>query len=117
MIVTDCSRYNLWPSLHLRSPFGPTIEWRKHQSPWLWTELFEDAGFVMKDLRWSPSYPLGALTANVLVSFLTLSHFVLRFSRSKPSFSRELNGERQSVAEPALEPVAYAQEPVNVKSL
>lgn len=81
VIIADCSRYNLWPNFSLKSPFCPTIEWEKHQSPRLWTELFEDAGFVLRDLRWAPCYPLGMLTANALFAYVTISEFVLRFTK------------------------------------
>lgn len=88
VVVTDCSRYNLWRSLNLKSPFCPMIEWRKHQSPKIWTKVFESAGFELRDLRWSPLYPLGRLTANFLVSYITVSHFVLRFRSGSTSLSR-----------------------------
>jgi cyclopropane fatty-acyl-phospholipid synthase-like methyltransferase len=87
VIVADCSRWNLWPSLRLKSPFCPSIEWQKHQSPRVWTQLFVDVGFALRDLRWTPLYPFGPITSNFLVSYITISHFVLRFC--KVSFRRD----------------------------
>lgn len=80
LIVADCARSNLWGRLGLRSPFAPTIAWHKHQDPPVWKELFESSGFRLRDVRWSPLHPLGRLTSNALVNFLTASHFVLRFT-------------------------------------
>jgi 2-polyprenyl-3-methyl-5-hydroxy-6-metoxy-1,4-benzoquinol methylase len=80
VVVADVGRTNVWPRLGLTSPFAPTIEWAKHADPDVWTGLFRTSGFGLVDLRWSPHYPLGALTANRPVQYLTSSHFVLRFT-------------------------------------
>jgi len=79
LILGDCARTNMWNMLGLKSPFASNIEWHKHQNPNQWIKLFKDAGFGLYDLRWSPLYPLGRLSSNWLVHFLTVSHFVLRF--------------------------------------
>ena len=77
-IVADAARGNFWDRLGLRSPLARTIEWRKHQEPETWVDLFERASFERHDLRWSPLQPFVRLTANRLVQYLTSSHFVLR---------------------------------------
>jgi SAM-dependent methyltransferase len=79
VIVADVGRTNVWPRLGLSSPFAPTIEWAKHADPKDWTRVFGASGFRLLDLRWSPHYPFGGLTANRPVQYLTSSHFVLRF--------------------------------------
>jgi hypothetical protein len=45
LLLTDCSRSNLFNDVGLRSPFMPTIEWDKHQSPYLWDSLLQEVGF------------------------------------------------------------------------
>lgn len=77
VIVADCARSNLWPTLGMRAPFARSIEWQKHQNPALWRHLFENAGFETSGCRWSPLYPLGKLTTNRFVHYITVSHFVL----------------------------------------
>jgi SAM-dependent methyltransferase len=84
VIVADCSRFNFWNRLGIRSPFAPTIEWHKHQNPETWIYVFDQAGFDLFDLRWSPLYPLGQPPCNRAIQFLTTSHFVLRF-RARPT--------------------------------
>lgn len=79
VIVADCARSNLWVRLGLRSPLARNIEWHKHQDPQTWIAVFKATRFEYYDLRWSPLQPLPTLTANWLVQYLTLSHFVLRF--------------------------------------
>ncbi|MCO5091030.1 class I SAM-dependent methyltransferase [Bosea sp. (in: a-proteobacteria)] len=79
VIVADCGRRNFWNDIGLRNPLMPTIEWHKHQQPKLWASIFEGAGFALHDLRWSPLYPLGAITSNWPVHYFTASHFTLRF--------------------------------------
>jgi 2-polyprenyl-3-methyl-5-hydroxy-6-metoxy-1,4-benzoquinol methylase len=77
VIVADCARSNLWPALGLKFPFTRSIEWKKHQNPAVWRLIFENAGFQIRACRWSPLYPLGKLTTNRLVNYITSSHFVL----------------------------------------
>jgi SAM-dependent methyltransferase len=79
LVVADCGRDNIWPRLRLPSPFMPLIEWQKHQNPETWINVFEQAGFRIFDLRWSPLHPFPKLTGNRFVEYLTCSHFVLRF--------------------------------------
>jgi cyclopropane fatty-acyl-phospholipid synthase-like methyltransferase len=78
VVVADAARNNLWDRLGLRSPLSPAIEWEKHQQPEVWATAFERAGFTRRDIRWSPLYPFGRLSANRLVQYATASHFVLR---------------------------------------
>jgi SAM-dependent methyltransferase len=84
LIVADCARSNFWATVGLPSPLARNIEWNKHQNPKTWISLFSKAGFIFKDLRWSPLYPFGFLTANRFAQYFTASHFVLRFKRGTP---------------------------------
>jgi SAM-dependent methyltransferase len=79
VVVADCARSNLWPQLGLRSPFDAAIEWDKHQNPSVWIRIFERAGFKNSNRRWSPIYPIGRLSTNAAVQYVTRSHFVLNF--------------------------------------
>jgi hypothetical protein len=78
LILADCARDNFWGNLGLRSPAVPTIEWKKHQNPEVWLDLFSQKGFKLMDLRWSPIFPFWKLSQNRFFHFFSLSHFVLR---------------------------------------
>ena len=80
LIICDCSRYNFFASLHLRNPFAPTIEWHKHQSPNLWSNMLLDFGFVNPKIRWTFSgFPkeIGNLVSNRFVCYFLSSYFCL----------------------------------------
>lgn len=79
VIVADCGRRNFWNDVGLRNPLAPTIEWHKHQQPDVWRKVFEQAGFALHDLRWTPLYPARSLTSNQFVHYFSVSHFTLRF--------------------------------------
>mgnify|MGYP001162026152 CR=1 FL=1 len=82
IIICDCSRYNLFGMLKLKNPFDPSIEWYKHQSPKVWTEMLLQVGFVCPEIRWNyyskylPKERPIALSA--LVAYLTSSHFWIK---------------------------------------
>lgn len=81
VIILDCDRYNFFNMLGLKSPFMPTIEWHKHQSPYFWRKLLESAGFKVVGISWSSPNSLGRLgrilLGNRLVAYFLLSHFRL----------------------------------------
>lgn len=81
VIVADSGRNNFWDRVGIKSPVPHTVEWNLHQEPETWIMLFEEAGFELLDLRWSPLavYPFRRFTANRLVHYFSYSHFVLRF--------------------------------------
>ncbi|HEX6098918.1 MAG TPA: methyltransferase domain-containing protein [Thermoanaerobaculia bacterium] len=85
LFVSDCSPRNAFPTLGLRNPFAPAIDWTKHQPPREWIELLTAAGFTRPALRWTPVNRLYAagrwLTGNRLASFFTTSHFSLTMLR------------------------------------
>lgn len=80
LIVSDCSRFNLWPTLGLKNPFAPSIEWEKHQTPRVWDEVLASANFVRVESEWYRYYPLrwlGPLSTNALAAFVLAGHFRL----------------------------------------
>ncbi len=83
LIITDCNRYNFFHSFGLKSPFMPTIEWQKHQSPHTWSKLLNEVGFKFQSLNWSSPNGLGRiakiLLSNPLCAFFLLSHFKIKF--------------------------------------
>ncbi|MFT3894508.1 MAG: methyltransferase domain-containing protein [Anaerolineales bacterium] len=85
LILADAARSNLWGDLGRQSPFARTIEWKKHQNPKTWKRLFEQAGFKLVNLNWSQLYPLGKLSSNFLVHYITISHFLMHLERADNS--------------------------------
>ena len=85
LIITDCDRRNMFNDLNLKSPFMPTIEWEKHQSPFLWAALLEIAGFKKISIKWSSPNSLGKtgdiLFGNKVVAYFLFSHFRLEVQK------------------------------------
>lgn len=83
MIISDCSPHNLFPQIGIRNPFDPAIEWHKHQTPEIWTDIAKRCGLECCRTRWSTPARLGAVGAallgNRLGSYLFTSHFVSDF--------------------------------------
>ncbi len=79
IIISDVSRHNVFPTLGLRNPIMPTIEWHKHQSPRTWARLLVAAGYTNIKIAWHTPRPLGiagrALLGNSAGAFLTRSRF------------------------------------------
>ena len=86
ILVTDCSRYNFWGMIGVKSPFAPSIEWEIHQSPYLIKKLFKNHGFSNFKIRWSPFKRFG-LFGRVLSyfgyipAFFMQSHFNIKIIR------------------------------------
>jgi len=85
LLVTDCSRRNLYPLLGLKNPIRPTIEWHKHQTPEVWARLLAQAGFGRSRIRWrSPNHLRSAgrvLLGNRIAAFLLDAQFCLTMIR------------------------------------
>ncbi len=81
VIICDCSRKNFFQLLGVKNPVAKTIEWDKHQSPSVWTDILKDAGFVEPILRWSSPNSFGAfgdlLLGNRVASYFFDSCFCL----------------------------------------
>ena len=76
LVISDVARHNFWPDVHLKNPFAPTIEWHKHQSPYLWSKVL---ALGKAKITWpAPSaYPFKRLLANRFVSYFLTSQFRL----------------------------------------
>jgi SAM-dependent methyltransferase len=85
LVLTDCSRNNLFASLGIKNPFAPTITWQIHQIPELWTELFSHQGFAEPTIRWTPDRRSGwfgeTFLANKWASYCLQSHFCLTMKK------------------------------------
>jgi len=80
IIITDCSRHNFFALLGRKNPFGPDIEWHKHQSPRFWANLLESCGFTNPMINWTTPLilrGLGKPLGNLFTSYFLLSHFRL----------------------------------------
>lgn len=85
LIVTDCSRHNLFAALGLRNPMMPTIEWEKHQPPGVWADLLARSGFSHPRVGWHSFNRLGKVgrwaLGHALGAYLTTSLFRLEMVR------------------------------------
>jgi SAM-dependent methyltransferase len=85
LVVTDVDRRNVFSTLRVTNPFSPTIEWEKHQSPFLWARLLNDVGFESPDVKWSTfntlRRPGQRLLDNYFAAYLTISAFRLHMRR------------------------------------
>lgn len=86
LVVTDCSRYNLFALLGIKNPLAPTIEWHKHQSPEFWAKLLAEVGFCNPTIRWRSLDQLRSfgkiLFANKGAAFFQHSLFFLTMDKS-----------------------------------
>jgi SAM-dependent methyltransferase len=86
LLITDCSRRNVFADLRMHNPLMPTIEWHKHQSPRVWMSLLSEIGLRKLELCWSAPDGLGAIgqlmLGNGIASYLTTSMFRLTASRT-----------------------------------
>jgi hypothetical protein len=86
LIVCDCARRNFFGDLGLRSPFVPTVSWRKHQAPQTWEALLRQSGFVRSSLRWSTPNAFGpagrVLLGHALPAYFFKSHFRMTLLRA-----------------------------------
>lgn len=86
LIITDCSRYNLFGLLGRRSPFARSITWTLHQSPEFWAGLLGRSGFERPRIRWTTFNRLGPvqrlILGNRVAAYLTTSRFYLSMVRA-----------------------------------
>ena len=85
IIIADCSRYNFFPSIGIKNPIAPTINWKYHQPPKLWKRLLENAGYQPLSLTWTSISKFGNaglyLLSNKIMSYFLLSHFILKMKK------------------------------------
>lgn len=81
LIISDWSRYNIFPFLGLKNPFVPTIDWHLHQPPIVWSKLVRKAGFEVERIRWHAFSGLRSFgtffLAKPVAAFFTTSHFYI----------------------------------------
>ena len=81
IILSDCSRYNFWNAIGLKNPIDLGIEWEKHQSPYIWSELLSKAGFKISKIKWNSFNRVGKIgkimLGNLIFSYLLTSHFTI----------------------------------------
>lgn len=86
LIALDAARENLFAHLPVANPLAPTIEWEKHQSPRLWAEILEEAGFTQPRVRWNSlntlRTPGRVLLGNRLASYFLGGGFCLTMVRA-----------------------------------
>ena len=89
LVVSDCTRHNLFARLGVKNPLQPTIEWQKHQTPETWAALLAEVGFAEPRVRWnslnSLRGPGRALMGNRFASWLTLGSFCLTMTFRQPA--------------------------------
>ena len=61
LILTDCSNRNFLPDIGLINPIRRSINWRIHQPPELWAEMFLRFGFRDPRIDWIPLARMGRL--------------------------------------------------------
>lgn len=88
VLVADCSRVNFFAALDIKNPVAPTIEWHIHQHPPMLTKLFEQNGFKLEKLRWSPFKrfdKFGQFLSKIgfPISYFMQSHFNLVFKTNE----------------------------------
>jgi len=87
LLMTDATRYNLWPALRIKNPIAPWIEWHKHQPPEVWRAIGEEVGLRFCCLQWTTPSTFGqagrVLLGNRLGAYLTLGAF--RMHMRKPA--------------------------------
>ena len=86
LIVTDCSRENLFARLGITNPVARSIEWHKHQTPEFWAAMLEEAGFSRPRIRWKSfntlRRPGRLLLGNRLACWCLTSEFCLTMERA-----------------------------------
>ena len=86
LVMSDCSSKNFFSQLGLPSPFAPGIDWRIHQTPAIWAELFSEQGFRLERTTWATRREFGLygklLLGNAIGAYLTTSQFTVELSKN-----------------------------------
>jgi len=86
LIVSDCSRENLFARLGIKNPIARNIEWHKHQTPELWAGMLVGAGFASPRIRWASFNTFRSagrlLLGNRAAAYCLTSTFCLTMERS-----------------------------------
>ena len=82
IIITDCSRHNLFGDLKIKNPFAPQIEWEKHNSPYVWKDILAKANFNSISIEWVNHNSLRStgllIFGNRFMSYLLNSYFLIK---------------------------------------
>ena len=85
VIICDANRHNFFDRLGFKSPIVPTIDWRKHQAPEIWSDLLKIEGFSEPRISWTTFNCLGSLgrilLGNRVCSYFLTSHFRLGMTK------------------------------------
>jgi len=84
LIITDTSKYNFFNFLCMKNPFVPTIEWEKHQSPYVWSKYLKKVKFSNQNIQWTAPMKLKKLhfiLNNVIFLYMTTSLFRLHMKK------------------------------------
>ena len=81
-IIADSSQHNFFGDLRLTNPLSPAIVWNIHQAPECWLNIAREAGFKLRDIRWSYIYPFTRITIKAWMAYFLASHFVLRVQKT-----------------------------------
>ncbi len=84
LIITDTSKYNFFNFFGITNPFVSTIEWQKHQSPYVWSRYLEKVKFSTKKIQWTAPMKLKKfhfLLNNVVFLYFTTSLFRLHMKK------------------------------------
>ena len=84
LIITDTSKYNFFNFFGMKNPFVPTIEWEKHQSPYVWSKYLKKVKFSTQKIQWTGPMKLRKLhfiLNNAIFLYLTTSLFRLHMKK------------------------------------
>lgn len=84
IMLSDCSRYNFWGQLGIKTPVTRAIDWKKHQQPRVWLKFLREAGYTRHKIRWNSVNALqnaGKIFQNGIAAYFINSHFSLVASR------------------------------------
>lgn len=85
LLISDCSKNNFYPSIGLKNPIAPNIEWHKHQAPKTWIKLLTSVGFKWKSTQWtSPNFLRNVgrgIFGNRITSYFTTSDFLIKMQK------------------------------------
>lgn len=86
LLISDCSKYNFFSLINAKNPFTPSIEWHKHQTPELWSELLKSSGFLNNRISWcsfnSLKLPGKIILGNKCCSYFLGSRFIIFSEKS-----------------------------------
>ena len=82
VIITDCSPVNFYNFFGFKNPFAPSINWKLHKDPNTLRYFFENYGYEILTIKWTPLKRLGNFGIFLskfgrCFAFFLQSHFVM----------------------------------------